>query len=73
MTVAESTSKSTSGRHATINRDANGDVVGVAIFLTGDELASLGIEPAKTDAVRVTVDDGRIRVSDNLGGDDDEC
>lgn len=62
-----------SGRYATINRDANGDVIGVAIFVTGDELASLGIEPAKTDAVRVTVDDGRICVSDNLGGDDDEC
>lgn len=63
MTVAASASKSTTGRYATINRDANGDVVGVAIFLTGDELASLGIDVMTTDTIHVVVTDGSLDIN----------
>lgn len=50
------------GREARVNRDGDGEAVGVAIFLTADELRDLGVSPEETDRVSYGVDNGRVRV-----------
>ncbi|SFR53428.1 hypothetical protein SAMN04487947_2031 [Halogeometricum rufum] len=48
------------GREARIARDANGVAIGVALFFTPGELAAVGVDPAKTDVVRLRFVDGEI-------------
>jgi len=53
---------STDGHEARVNRDGNGDPLGAAMFLSGEELQDLGIDPNETDRVAYAVRDGRLRV-----------
>ena len=48
------------GREARIARDANGVAIGVALFFTPGELAAVGVDPARTDVVRLRFVDGEI-------------
>jgi len=50
-------------RQATVNRRPDGSALGVAVFLTGDDLADLGIDPDATDAVDVQVKDGDLELT----------
>ena len=49
-------------RTARLARNGDGDPIGAAVFLTADELADLGVEPERTDAVNVSVEDGEVRL-----------
>lgn len=49
-------------REARVTMDGNGDPIGAAVFLTADELADIGINPERTDAVIVFVEDGEVRI-----------
>ena len=49
-------------RTARLARNGDGDPIGAAVFLTADELADLGVEPERTDAVNVSVEDGKVRL-----------
>jgi hypothetical protein len=53
---------STDRHEARVNRDGNGDPLGAAMFLSGEELQDLGIDPNETDRVAYAVRDGRLRV-----------
>ena len=49
-------------RTARLARNGDGDPIGAAVFLTADELTDLGVEPERTDAVNVSVEDGEVRL-----------
>ena len=49
-------------REARVARDGDGDPIGAAVFLTADELADLGVDPVRADAVNVSVEDGEVRL-----------
>lgn len=51
------------GREARIARDADGAAIGVALFITPGELAVVGVDPTKTDVVRLRFVDGDIDLS----------
>lgn len=57
-------------RQASVARDQNGDPIGAAIWLNADELAALGIDPGRTDAVDIQVTDGDLELTPAHGGDD---
>ena len=54
--------ESTPSREARIARDGEGAAIGAAVFFTPDELASLGIDPASTDAVELRIVNGRVNL-----------
>lgn len=54
----------TETRHVTVNRDPEGEVLGVAIMLNELELRRLGAELDGTQGLEYWVEDGRIRFSD---------
>lgn len=49
-------------RKARISQDGNGEPIGVAVFITADELTDLGIDPEAAEIVNVSIEDGRIRL-----------
>jgi len=49
--------KEPEGRTARISRDAKGDPIGVAVFLTSEEIESLGVNTAAADAVELQIRD----------------
>ena len=51
------------GREARIARDANGVAIGVALFFTPGELAAVGVDPARTDVVKLRFVNGEIDLS----------
>lgn len=57
---------STSGYEARVNRDGDGNPLGAAMFLSGEELRELGIDPTDTDHIAYSITDGQLRV---VGGD----
>jgi hypothetical protein len=60
-TTADARRTQTRRREVRVSRGPEGDPIGAAVFLTADELRSLGVEPARTDAVNVSVEDGEVR------------
>jgi len=50
-------------RRAKMNRRPDGSALGAAVFLTGDDLEALGIDPDATDAVEVRVTDGDLELT----------
>ncbi|MFC6837233.1 hypothetical protein [Halomarina ordinaria] len=52
-----------SRRTARMNRDAQGQPLGVAVFLTADDLLALGVSVESTDLIVYTVVDGRFRAT----------
>jgi hypothetical protein len=51
------------GRTARINTDQSGAPIGVAVWLNADELAALGVDHNRTDAVDVRVTDGDLELT----------
>ena len=49
-------------RQLPIQPKPGGDPGGVAVWLSADALADMGVDPDDTDAVAVTIDDGDLRV-----------
>jgi len=48
------------GRKARIARGHDGSPIGVAVFLTAEELTDLGIDPSSVDVVRIRVYGGDV-------------
>lgn len=48
-------------RVAAMNENEEGNPLGVAIFLTPEQLAQLGIDPEATDVIEYHVADGEIQ------------
>lgn len=48
---------------ATINRDVNGDVIGIPMFLGVAELDALGLDVAERTEVEYWVEDGVVHIS----------
>lgn len=48
------------GRTAKINRNADGEAVGLAIFLGADELEHLGVDALSSREVRYQICDGEL-------------
>lgn len=57
-------------RQASVARDQSGDPIGAAIWINADELAALGIDPDRTDAVDIKVTDGDLELTPAHGGED---
>lgn len=49
-------------REARVSRDGDGDPIGAAVFLTAADLAALGVDLETTEAVKVSVEDGEVRL-----------
>lgn len=49
-------------RRARISRDSEGEPIGVAVFITADELTDLGVDTA-ADAVTVAVENELLRLN----------
>lgn len=49
-------------RRLPIQPKPGGDPGGVAVWLSADDLAEMGVDPDDTDAVAVSIDDGDLRV-----------
>lgn len=49
-------------RVAAMNENGEGDPLGVAIFLTPEQLTQVGIEPEATDVIEYYVEHGEIRL-----------
>lgn len=54
--------KGQSVREARISQGVDGSPVGVALFLTADELCELGVDPTSADAVSMWVYDGNVYI-----------
>lgn len=71
---AENTDNSTehadTGRTARINTDQSSAPIGVAVWLNADELAALGVDPDRNDAVDVRVADGDLELTPTHQGED---
>ena len=50
-------------RKARVSRAADGQALGLSLFITARELRSLGIDLEDTDRVAYAVEDGEIRLS----------
>jgi hypothetical protein len=50
-------------RQASIARKQSGDPIGAAIWISTAELAALGIDPDRTDAVTIEVTDGDLELT----------
>lgn len=62
-TKTENSTRSYIGRTARINTDQSGVPIGVAVWLNTEELAALGVDPDRTDAVDVRVADGDLELT----------
>ncbi|MXR21419.1 hypothetical protein [Halobacterium bonnevillei] len=51
----------TESRYAKVNRDSEGVVLGIALFLNETELCRLGAELDKAEEIKYWVEDGRLR------------
>ena len=60
--VAPSTDENEAIRPAQLQRALDGDIVTVAVILTGADLKRLGINPTKTDAVRPRIQSGVVLI-----------
>lgn len=49
-------------RIVTMNEDRDGDALGIAIFLTPDQLTQLGLDPETTDVGEYWVEDGELKL-----------
>ena len=49
-------------RIAAMNEDGDDAPLGIALFLSSNQLAQLGIDPDTTDVVEYWVEDGRFQV-----------
>jgi len=58
-------------REARVSNDGDGKPIGAAVFLTAEDLAVLGVDPARSDRVTISVESGRLRVrrTENGGGE----
>jgi hypothetical protein len=56
-------------RRTKVNRDADGEPLGAAVWVNADELAALGVDPAVTDQVGYRVENEALHV-DPAGTDD---
>lgn len=65
-----STEQTDTGRTARINTDQTGAPIGVAVWLNADELAALGVDSGRTDAVDVRVADGDLELTPAHQGED---
>ncbi|QIB74756.1 hypothetical protein G3I44_10940 [Halogeometricum borinquense] len=61
-TVDADNGGSSPNRKASINHDPSGDPIGVALWINADELAALGIDATRTDAVKLQVTDGELNL-----------
>jgi len=48
------------GRESRIARNGDDRPLGVAVYLTAEELAEFGMDPEVADAVEVTIEDGEV-------------
>lgn len=55
-------------RRANVNHTAGGQPIGAAVWINADELAALGIDPDRTDAVEIQVADGDLKLTPVHGG-----
>lgn len=53
----------TGDRTAKLSRDSDGEALGAAVFLTGEDLADLGVDVDTTERVLFQVEDGELHVS----------
>lgn len=51
----------TDSRYAKVNRDSEGAVLGIVLFLNETELYRLGVELDKAEEIKYWVEDGRLR------------
>lgn len=56
------TGRTSDRRESRINRDRDGNVIGAMLFVTGEELAEIGVELADADTVEVRVEEGELVV-----------
>lgn len=49
-------------RIAAMNEDEEGNPLGVAIFLTPEQLAQLEIDPEATDVIEYHIEDGEVQL-----------
>jgi len=49
-------------RQATVNRDSNGDVIGITLFLGAVDLAALGVNPEKFDSIEYVATERGLEV-----------
>lgn len=52
----------TNGREATLNRDADGNPLGICLTLNVEELRSLDVDVDDSDSVTYAVVDGQLRL-----------
>lgn len=55
-------------RRANVSHTADGQPIGAALWINADELAALGIDPDRTDAVEIQVADGDLKLTPVHGG-----
>lgn len=59
-------------RTARVNCDAEGGVVGCAIFLTGEQLCELGLDPETIERIEYVVTDGDLQLQGQYFPDEQE-
>jgi len=55
-------------REARVNRNADGDPLGVGLVLSTDELRALGVDVGHVERVVYGVEDGELRVHEPVRG-----
>ena len=51
-----------STRQARVNRDPDGEPLGISLAISADELRELGIDPDEADAVEYEIADGGLQL-----------
>lgn len=61
--LSPATPQNQSGRRARLSRNTDGSPIGVALFVTAEELSMIGIDTATTEFVELRIADGELRIS----------
>ena len=61
--LSPATSQNQSGRRARLSRNKDDSPIGVALFVTAEELAMIGIDTVTTEFVELRIADGELRIS----------
>lgn len=54
----------TQARQARVNRDGDGEPLGISVAVSADELRALGVPVDRLDSVEYAVRDGELRLSE---------
>lgn len=54
----------TQARQARVNRDCDGEPLGISVAVSADELRALGVPVDRLDSVEYAVRDGELRLSE---------